>query len=762
MKVALLSFHNAYNYGACLQAYALQEAVRELGADCEYIDYVNGTRAGIYKISARIGKAIKQKNIKDLVKTVGGAPFIRSRRTKFDRFYRERLKKTGQTYRSCDEARSLEGAYDKFVVGSDQVWNAEHNGADAAFLLGFVNDSAKKISYSSSFGMAEIPDAQKAWYAEHLNTIGCLSTREQAGVRIIRELTGRDAHLVLDPVFLPDASHWKSLLTDKKPEKPYTFYYMNAAFDYQNIERVTGIKDKERHILSASVNPSDFLKRNQKVTFAMSPDGFLQKIHDAELVVTTSFHCLAFSIIFRKKFIAILSGDKGRDERLLNLLKITGLESRIFSREMTKADVEAEIDYDEAERRLNVYCDYSKAFLKAALFEGADQADSLKEPALPASEKFEICHQDDCSGCGACSLRCPKHAIEMKPDVEGFLRPVINERLCIRCGVCQRTCQHNAAVPQNQNQQYYAFKQTDAIRAASSSGGAFRTLARQIIADGGVVIASEMNEDWTMAHSVATNDAEVERQGKTYYVQGKAYPRFREAEEYLKNGRKVLFAGTPCQIGGLMKYLGRDDENLITCDIICHGIPSPKVFGTYIDYLKGRGELTQLQHRDKEIGWKGYCVSAVIDGKKVKNKPWLKAYNVMFSHGLINRPSCYQCPYASYHRPSDLTIGDYWGVENHRRELADRLGVSLVLVNTEKGGDFFRNACGDLPLVTLNQKETEQNSLLHPQKKPGRRLGCMLMTERSFEQAAKKYGEWSLKGSLKEAIRRLMLRVKGI
>lgn len=368
MKAALISFHNAYNYGACLQAYALQEAVTKMGIECEYIDYLNERRAGGYKMSVRIRNSLKKKDVKGLLKNICGAPFVWSRGRKFNKFYAEYLKKTAQTYHSCQEAEQLDGLYDRYVVGSDQVWNDAHNGADPAFFLDFVKDNKKKISYASSFGMADIPQEARERYARLLNNIEHLSTREQKGVDIIHDLTGREAKLVLDPVFLPDTSDWKRLIDTQKSPSQYTFYYINTKFNPERFRTVTEWKDKKRHILSASVKPKDFVQRHQKVTFAMSPQGFLQEINDAELVVTTSFHCLAFAIIFHKKFVAILSGDQGRDERLLNLLEITGLQDRIFSDKMTVKDIRREIDYEKVDRRLAEYKRFSLDFLRDALY----------------------------------------------------------------------------------------------------------------------------------------------------------------------------------------------------------------------------------------------------------------------------------------------------------------------------------------------------------------------------------------------------------
>lgn len=764
MKVGLISFHNADNYGACLQAYALQEAVQNLNISCEYIDYINQSRSDRYKILARIRKSLKDKKIGEAVKLVLGSPFIISRHLKFSRFYQRYLKKTAKIYHSSEEAAELEKQYDKFIIGSDQVWNAEHNGTDSSYFLSFVKDTSKKISYSSSFGMASIPDELLTWYSENLRTIPCLSTREQAGVDLIEKLIDKRAHLVLDPVFLLDRSKWLRLIKTPDHSYRYTFYYINAPFDYEVIEQVTGYRDSHRNILSASVSIRDFFKKDQKVTFSMSPEVFLKQINDAELIVTTSFHCLAFSIIFHKRFIAVLSGNKGKDERLLNILKITGLENRIFSRSMTIEDINADIDYDDVDKRLEVYKNYSKNFLQLGIIEGAEKANELSEPVIKERlpQQYDICDQEKCSGCGACHLRCPKNAIAMKEDEDGFLRPIIDETKCIQCGLCKKVCQHNSQLQSISNQKYYAVKQSPVIRSTSSSGGAFKTMAYSVISNGGVVIAAELDRDWRIKHKVATELDAVNKQGKTYYVQSNAFEQFQNAEYLLNKGLTVLFVGTPCQISGLKKYLNQEYSNLITCDLICHGVPSPKMFNTLIKYLRSKGDLSELNHRDKSIGWKGYTVTAVISGKKYKNTGWLKAYNVMFSHGLINRTSCFQCQYSSYNRPSDITIGDYWGVENHHPRLSDRLGVSLVMVNTEKGKTFFNNAFTRCEIVELEKRETAQNALLRPQNKPKKRLGCLIAMEKSYEHAAKKYGEWNIKGYIKEKIRRTIMVIKGI
>ena len=306
MKIALISFHNAYNYGACLQAYALEKAVDSLGAESEYINYNNKTITETYQIRSRLIRSLKKRDVKGVIRNILGAPLAWSRIHKFKTFYKENLKITEKKYFSSKELEEIENDYDKFISGGDQIWNDELTGSDSAYFLDFIKNRNLKISYSSSFGMIKCDDENRL--SPLLNDFCCISTRERSGVEIIEKLTGRKAHLVLDPVFLADKSAWERNIPGKKSESTYAFIYLNDDFNVSDYEKTTNHKIKNKHILSASVSIKDFIKPGQKITFSMSPDEFLKEIRDAELVLTTSFHCLAFSIILHKPFIAILSG----------------------------------------------------------------------------------------------------------------------------------------------------------------------------------------------------------------------------------------------------------------------------------------------------------------------------------------------------------------------------------------------------------------------------------------------------------------------
>lgn len=369
MKIALLSFHNAANYGAALQAYALQRALFDMGFDNEYINYQNQHRKNSYSMSHHIIDSLKKNDIIGAIKYILGAPFMNLRKIRFDEFYKNNLKCTSKIYSTSNDAKSLNNDYFKFIVGSDQVWNSKNNGNDDAYLLSFVEDDSKKVSYSSSFGISEIPIEQKKIYSKYLSRIAYLSVREQYGVELVKELTNREAKLVLDPVFLLTKDTWLNMAISKKHQKPFVFSYTNQPNQLETFLTTTGynIENKLLYKISRSTKVSDFISRKVRVKYSISPIEFLSIIRDSSLIVSASFHCIVLSIILNKPFVAILSGNTGRDERLINILSMLGLEKRIFNDSMTKDDVIAEIDYESVNIKIYDLKESSISFLSNAL-----------------------------------------------------------------------------------------------------------------------------------------------------------------------------------------------------------------------------------------------------------------------------------------------------------------------------------------------------------------------------------------------------------
>lgn len=368
MKVALMSFHNAANYGASMQAYALERYLLDNGIDCEYINYVNETRRHMYSMSFLIMDSLRKKKFGAAVKYAVGSPFLNLRKVRFNHFYKKNLKQTKKVYRTSQDASELNNLYDYFIIGSDQVWALENNGGDMAFLLDFVADDRKKISYSSSFGLAKIEDGYKEKYAKCLKGFHSLAVRETVGQRIVKELTGRDAELVVDPVFLLSKQQWEGIMPPRKRNEKYVFSYTNT--DRQILDFLStgySMGDRKHYILSSHTRPADFINNKVRVKYCMPPQEFLRVIYDADLVVTASFHCMALSILFNKPFVVLLMGDKGKDERLVGLLTQLGLIGRIWTPSMTVDDIENPIDYKQVNKKIDDLRKKSVDYLSLAL-----------------------------------------------------------------------------------------------------------------------------------------------------------------------------------------------------------------------------------------------------------------------------------------------------------------------------------------------------------------------------------------------------------
>ena len=296
---------------------------------------------------------------------------------------------------------------------------------------------------------------------------------------------------------------------------------------------------------------------------------------------------------------------------------------------------------------------------------------------------------NQCTGCGACVNACPKACICMEADTEGFLYPSIDVTKCVQCGLCEKACPVLGEERKTENIKAYAIHNQDAdVVAQSSSGGVFTALAKQVMQQGGVVYGAALQADLSVKHQRAETEAAVAAFRGSKYVQSDVGDVYKWAKQDLADGRKVLFSGTPCQVAALRRYLGRDYENLLSVDIICHSVPSPKVWQQFLNELQKREnrKITKVNFRDKRDGWQRYLFWARLeDGGEVLEKGADNVYMRAFLNGLSTRSSCYGCKFKGVNRSSDLTLGDFWGVETVYPEAYHEAGTSLVLVNSTKG-----------------------------------------------------------------------------
>ena len=370
---------------------------------------------------------------------------------------------------------------------------------------------------------------------------------------------------------------------------------------------------------------------------------------------------------------------------------------------------------------------------------------------------IHILDKHNCCGCAACVQACPKQCISFDEDEQGFRYPLVDENVCIDCGLCEKVCpvihQADAKKPLKV---YAAQNPNEEIRLKSSSGGIFTMLAEAVIDEGGVVFGVQFDKNWEVEHAYTESKEGLAAFRGSKYLQSRTGETYKQARDFLKAGRKVLYSGTSCQIAGLKKFLRKEYDNLITVDVVCHGAPSPLVWRTYLDELKkcpkgiaGKNSvcsslnetpvITGISFRDKSTGWKkyGFVLRGKSASKADKNtvlssvNPYEKdcvlfhetvdknLYMDVFTKDLCLRPSCHSCPAKSGKSGSDITLADYWGIQNHYPEMDDDKGTSLVLVNTEKGNALYQSvsskktetpyeiAFAGNPALERSAKETE-------------------------------------------------------
>lgn len=329
---------------------------------------------------------------------------------------------------------------------------------------------------------------------------------------------------------------------------------------------------------------------------------------------------------------------------------------------------------------------------------------------LQSSNKAECC------GCTACQQICGHGAITMETDDDGFIFPIKNLSACVNCGLCEKVCPFSQPKYYNNTLGVYATSIKDVIeRKRSSSGGLFYAIAEYVIENYGIVFGSILDEKLKVRHACAESVEDLTKMRGSKYVQSALHDTYRSVKEELLKGRLVYFTGVGCQVAGLKSYLMKDYDNLITSDLVCHGTPNQKVFDAHICYCeeKYKGKVKDYQFRNNEK-W-GVCESVTIvkdSQTRVFSLPYysLSPYLYSFMHAMTYRDSCYECPFAKLPRQGDITLADFWGAKKFFPNLDTRNGVSLILVNSEKGKAYFDKIKGNLYIEESNISDAEHEN----------------------------------------------------
>jgi coenzyme F420-reducing hydrogenase beta subunit len=352
----------------------------------------------------------------------------------------------------------------------------------------------------------------------------------------------------------------------------------------------------------------------------------------------------------------------------------------------------------------------------------------------------------------------------MVDNEQGFSYPSVDEAQCIECGKCVDVCPYldqgtinSELFPETS---VYAVKhESDSIRMASSSGGAFTAISDFVIKSGGVVYGAAYDSNMVVRHARATTVEERNTLRGSKYVQSNVGDVFSQVADDLKKGTLVLFSGTPCQIAGLRLFLGKPQSNLITVDLVCHGVPSPRLFSDYIDRSEiQHGPITGCDFRDKSKGW-GVSVLKLSTSNNTKTMDSSdSSFYSLFQSRIMLRSCCYECKFPNFNRPGDITIGDYWGIDRAHPGFKDEKGVSLVLINSIKGKQVWDGIKGSLVYLESTQEACLQTNLHQPTSpNPKRAQFWADYHRKGYGHIARKYGGQGLYWKMRRMVRKIVV-----
>ena len=566
------------------------------------------------------------------------------------------------------EKEKLEAKYDYFVCGSDQIWNSQL----WDIKLGLMpNISKHKIAYGASVGNTELSLRDKYLFEKYLNRFQSISVREKEAEALLQPLTYKNVQTVLDPTLLLSATDWQQV--ECKPQyvqdEDYLFVYTLGSRSNSDNCNIANIA------LKYNLKVID-LSHLRGTKIHVGPAEFIYLVRNAKLVLTTSFHATVFSIIFDKPFVLLNPDEKigSRASRMKNL-------ERIFKTTFPNLK---EIDISNEQKLFGFSIQNKQELLRIEQKKSLQFLDDAFKEHKQQNNLYDYAF--DCAGCGLCASICPKGAISYKQNIEGFIRPVIDEAKCVHCGLCSKKCVQLQTYQQQQLPQGIMFaKRKEPKDDASSSAGVFGAMATHILNQGGVVYAVKYNPDQT--HFVrVTNLQELEEVKGSKYLQADITKSYEDISKDVTSGKPTLVCGTPCQIAGLKQKFG-DAENLYLIKLLCHSVPSQKLLRDYCEEVY-KDVPEKINFRKKNPVWgKSVCQLTFKNGDVKIDKNLL---NILLSDFSMN-DCCYNCHFGGKQVGADITIGDAWGVERIDKTMFSPHGVSIVIPHTNRGIDIFNN-----------------------------------------------------------------------
>ena len=757
MKIGILTlFFNNMNWGGVLQGYALKTYLerRYPNATVDILKYQSGKnivyssrfQQALQYSPVEILKRLSQKKEKE---THTDTRKILEKRAELFLAFTADNTSNPRVYTDSNLIHAAE-EYDVLICGSDQIWNP--NVSKPGYYLQSVTDECVKVSYAASIARDSLTKHEQRKMLPLIKGFDAVSVREKTAKQFLEDYSGGRLSVeeVLDPALMLTKEDWTQLSGIGCSDKKYALcFFFSDSLDYRrHIENYCQERGLEIKLIAFAKNEyleSDTQGEGERL-FDVGPREFIQLFQEAHCVFTDSFHGAVFSILFSKPF-CVFERDKNnkvsKNSRLYDLLRKFDLYDRLVTDCLQLAAVlNNPIDFSAVDEKLNNYRLYSDRFLSGAIARAVTEKDW--RPATVGDLKDYMC-----CGCGLCIEECPQKCIELSQDEEGFYYPSIDSLACIKCGKCLSSCTYKKGIENpvlGPAQCFIGYNKDETIRNMSSSGGLFYEIGKSILEQSGVVYGAAFDTDFSVRHIRIDKVEQLKMLQTSKYVQSRLDDIFKCILVDLKQGKPVLFSGTPCQVAAVNSLACNHhlEKSLFLVDIICHGVPSPELWNSYMTYKQGEGKKTiiNVNFRDKTHGaksWHDYCLfMEYSDGSSQARSHDVDAYMQTFLSNQNIRPSCFDCVYKDYNYRSDMTMGDAWKVEKTHAEWADDKGTSLIIIRSKKGMELLKDLPDSFCCVENSYRlwEKYNPSLVQPSGKSASREALFAeFSERKDDQA---------------------------